>query len=335
MEVIGFLFDIKLSAGGRILRRQLVKRRVKQVLYDILIVGGGPAGLTAGIYGARGGRKVALIERAVPGGQAFLTNEIENYPGFPKGISGPELMQAFQEQAERFGVEIITGNIQRVQLDGEEKLLIGEDGSQYRGRSVIIASGAQPKKLGVPGEEEFRGRGVSYCATCDGAFFRNKKVAVVGGGDAAVEEAIFLTRFARQVVIIHRRNRLRAVDILQKRAMANEKIDFRWDTVVKEISGQDKLASLKLKNVKTGEEFEEAFDGLFVFIGTVPNTEFLQGALALDEEGWIITNSYLGTSQKGVFAAGDVRNTLFRQVATAVGDGAIAAASAEHYLAGL
>jgi len=305
------------------------------VFYDLLILGGGPAGLTAGIYGARGGRKVALIERAVPGGQAFLTNEIENYPGFPKGVSGPELMQAFQEQAERFGVKIIMADIQEVELEGDEKTLIGEDGNRYRASSVIIATGAQPKKLEVPGEEDFRGRGVSYCATCDGAFFRNKKVAVVGGGDSAVEEAIFLTRFASQVVIIHRRDRLRAVDILQKRAMANEKIDFRWDTVVTEITGEAKLTSLKLKNVKTGQEFEEAFDGLFIFVGTVPNTGFLKGTLALDKEGWIITNSSLGTSLKGVFAAGDVRNTLFRQVATAVGDGATAAASAEHYLAGM
>ncbi len=305
------------------------------MFYDLLILGGGPAGLTAGIYGARGGRKVALIERAVPGGQAFLTNEIENYPGFPKGVSGPELMQAFQEQAERFGVKIIMADIQEVELEGHEKALIGEDGNRYRASSVIIATGAQPKKLEVPGEEDFRGRGVSYCATCDGAFFRNKKVAVVGGGDSAVEEAIFLTRFASQVVIIHRRDRLRAVDILQKRAMANEKIDFRWDTVVTEITGEAKLTSLKLKNVKTGQEFEEAFDGLFIFVGTVPNTGFLKGTLALDKEGWIITNSSLGTSLKGVFAAGDVRNTLFRQVATAVGDGATAAASAEHYLAGM
>ncbi|HHX51278.1 MAG TPA: thioredoxin-disulfide reductase [Clostridia bacterium] len=305
------------------------------MFYDLLILGGGPAGLTAGIYGARGGRKVALIERAVPGGQAFLTNEIENYPGFPKGVSGPELMQAFQEQAERFGVKIIMADIQEVELEGDEKTLIGEDGNRYRASSVIIATGAQPKKLEVPGEEDFRGRGVSYCATCDGAFFRNKKVAVVGGGDSAVEEAIFLTRFASQVVIIHRRDRLRAVDILQKRAMANEKIDFRWDTVVTEITGEAKLTSLKLKNVKTGQEFEEAFDGLFIFVGTVPNTGFLKGTLALDKEGWIITNSSLGTSLKGVFAAGDVRNTLFRQVATAVGDGATAAASAEHYLAGM
>lgn len=303
------------------------------MVYDQLIVGGGPAGLTAGLYTARGGRKVALIEKAMPGGQAFLTNEIENYPGFPEGIGGPELMMAFQQQATRFGLEIINGEIVSVDLGGDVKTLTAADGKQYQAKTVIIATGAQSRKLGVPGEEEFRGRGVSYCATCDGAFFRDKKVAVVGGGDAAVEEAIFLTRFASQVVIIHRRDELRAINVLQERAKSNEKIQFRLDTVVEAILGNQKVEKLRLKNVVTGEVAEEDFDGVFIFVGTQPNTQFVEGVLKLDERGGIMTNETMGTSIKGVFAAGDVRSTPFRQIATAVGDGALAAYSAEQYLA--
>lgn len=305
------------------------------MVYDVLVIGGGPAGLTAGLYAARAGRKVALIEKAMPGGQAFLTNEIENYPGFPEGIGGPELMMAFQQQATRFGLEIINGEIVSVDLAGETKKLVAADGQEYLAKAVIIATGAQPKNLGVPGEEEFRGRGVSYCATCDGAFFRGKKVAVVGGGDSAVEEALFLTRFASRVVIIHRRDQLRAINVLQERARSNEKIEFRLNHVVEAILGDQKVERLRLKNVVTGEVVEEEFDGVFVFVGTQPNTKFLEGVLALDEQGRIITNETMGTSLKGVFAAGDVRNTPLRQVATAVGDGAIAAYSAEHYLANI
>ncbi|HHY59744.1 MAG TPA: thioredoxin-disulfide reductase [Clostridia bacterium] len=305
------------------------------MVYDVLVIGGGPAGLTAGLYAARAGRKVALIEKAMPGGQAFLTNEIENYPGFPEGIGGPELMMAFQQQATRFGLEIINGEIVSVDLAGETKKLVAADGQEYLAKAVIIATGAQPKNLGVPGEEEFRGRGVSYCATCDGAFFRGKKVAVVGGGDSAVEEALFLTRFASRVVIIHRRDQLRAINVLQERARSNEKIEFRLNHVVEAILGDQKVERLRLKNVVTGEVVEEEFDGVFVFVGTQPNTKFLEGVLALDEQGRIITNETMGTSLKGVFAAGDVRNTPLRQVATAVGDGAIAAYSAEHYLANM
>lgn len=305
------------------------------MVYDVLVIGGGPAGLTAGLYAARAGRKVALIEKAMPGGQAFLTNEIENYPGFPEGIGGPELMMAFQQQATRFGLEIINGEIVSVDLAGETKKLVAADGQEYLAKAVIIATGAQPKNLGVPGEEEFRGRGVSYCATCDGAFFRGKKVAVVGGGDSAVEEALFLTRFASRVVIIHRRDQLRAINVLQERARSNEKIEFRLNHVVEAILGDQKVERLRLKNVVTSEVVEEEFDGVFVFVGTQPNTKFLEGVLALDEQGRIITNETMGTSLKGVFAAGDVRNTPLRQVATAVGDGAIAAYSAEHYLANM
>lgn len=303
--------------------------------YDVLILGGGPAGLTAGMYAARGGRKTALLERAMPGGQAFLTNEIENYPGFPQGIGGPELMMAFQEQAVRFGLEIINEDITAVDLAGETKILRTAGGAEYKGKALIITTGAEPRKLGVPGEEEFLGRGVSYCATCDGAFFREKKVAVVGGGDSAVEEADFLTRFAREVVIIHRRDELRAINILQERAKSNEKIRFKLNTVVEAIQGSNKVETLKLRNVATGELEEETFDGVFIFVGTTPNTQLLEDVLTLDEQGCIVADNTMATSIKGVFAAGDVRNTTFRQVATAVGDGTMAAGSVEQYLANL
>ena len=303
------------------------------MLYDLLIFGGGPAGLTAGMYAARGGRKVALIEKAVPGGQAFLTNEIENYPGFPEGIGGPELMMAFQEQATRFGLEIINGEIDEVDVAGAIKVLKDVEGNEYRSKAMIIATGSEPQKLGVPGEEEYRGRGVSYCATCDGAFFRDKKVAVVGGGDSAVEEALYLTRFAQEVVIIHRRDQLRATKILQTRAKNNSKIDFRWSTTVAEIEGNNKVSNLKLKDVVRGEIRSEEFDGVFIFVGTVPNTKMLEGKIELNKGGYIVVDAEMKTSLTGVYAAGDVRNTPFRQVATAVGDGAMAAGSVEHYLA--
>lgn len=305
------------------------------MVYDLLIFGGGPAGLTAGMYGARGGRKVAMIEKAVPGGQAFLTNEIENYPGFPEGIGGPELMMAFQEQATKFGLEIIYAEIETVKLDEKIKILRDTEGNEYKAHAILISTGSEPQKLGAPGEEEFRGRGVSYCATCDGAFFRDKKIAVIGGGDSAVEEAIFLTRFAKEVVIIHRRDQLRATNIVQTRAKNNPKIDFRWNTVVDEILGNKNVESLKLRDVITGEIRNEEFDGVFVFVGTKPNTKMLEGQLDLNEAGYIVVDAEMKTSLEGVYAAGDVRNTPFRQVATAVGDGAMAAGSIEHYLANL
>ncbi|MFA5536773.1 MAG: thioredoxin-disulfide reductase, partial [Bacillota bacterium] len=271
--------------------------------------------------------------KAVPGGQAFLTNEIENYPGFPEGIGGPELMMAFQEQATRFGLEIINGEIDEVDVAGAIKVLKDVEGNEYRSKAMIIATGSEPQKLGVPGEEEYRGRGVSYCATCDGAFFRDKKVAVVGGGDSAVEEALYLTRFAQEVVIIHRRDQLRATKILQTRAKNNSKIDFRWSTTVAEIEGNNKVSNLKLKDVVRGEIRSEEFDGVFIFVGTVPNTKMLEGKIELNEGGYIVVDAEMKTSLTGVYAAGDVRNTPFRQVATAVGDGAMAAGSVEHYLA--
>ncbi|CEP68005.1 Thioredoxin reductase [Moorella glycerini] len=302
--------------------------------HDLLIIGGGPAGLTAALYGARGGLDTVVLEMGAPGGQAGQTDRIENYPGFPEGINGMELAMKFAEQAQRFGARIEMTTVQRVELNGEIKKAFTGSG-EFTARAVIIASGAHPRPLGVPGEEEFRGRGVSYCATCDGAFFRDKKVAVVGGGDSAVEEALFLTRFASQVTIIHRRDALRATKVLQERARDNPKISFHWNTVVTRIMGREKVSSLELKDVKSGATREEAFDGVFIFIGLEPNTGFLKGALTLDSQGYIVTRENLATSIPGVFAAGDVRAKDFRQVSTAVGDGAVAAMAAERYLAGL
>ncbi|BCV23104.1 thioredoxin-disulfide reductase [Moorella sp. Hama-1] len=304
------------------------------MVYDLMIIGGGPAGLTAALYGARGGLNTILLEMGAPGGQAGQTDRIENYPGFPEGISGIDLAMKFAEQAQHFGARVEMTTVRQVDFSGKEKKAITSNG-EYAARAAIIASGAHPRPLGVPGEAEFRGRGVSYCATCDGAFFRDKKVAVVGGGDSAVEEAMFLTRFASQVTIIHRRDALRATRVIQDRARDNPKISFEWNTVVTAVRGKDKVTSLALKDVKSGATREEPFDGVFIFIGLEPNTGFLGNALTLDQGGYIVTREDLATSVPGVFAAGDVRAKNFRQVSTAVGDGAVAAMAAERYLAGL
>ncbi|OIQ54106.1 thioredoxin-disulfide reductase [Neomoorella thermoacetica] len=304
------------------------------MVYDLMIIGGGPAGLTAALYGARGGLNTILLEMGAPGGQAGQTDRIENYPGFPDGITGIDLAMKFAEQAQRFGARLEMTTVREVDFSRANKKVITSNG-EYEARAVIIASGAHPRPLGVPGEAELRGRGVSYCATCDGAFFRDKKVAVVGGGDSAVEEALFLTRFASQVTIIHRRDALRATRVIQDRARDNPKISFQWNTVVNAIQGKDKVSSLQLKDVRTGALREEPFDGVFIFIGLEPNTDFLGGALTLDPDGYIVTREDLATSIPGVFAAGDVRAKNFRQVSTAVGDGAVAAMAAERYLANL
>lgn len=303
-------------------------------MYDVIIIGGGPAGLTAGLYSARNGLATLLLEGGPPGGQAALTETIENYPGFPGGIGGPELMSLFARQALDFGLEMRSEMVTDVDLEGVEKTVTTASNT-YRCRAVIVASGAKSRPLGVPGEKEFTGRGVSYCATCDGAFFRNKRVAVVGGGDAAVEEALFLTKFARQVIIIHRRDELRATRVLQERARANDRIEFVWKAVVEAIEGDRAVERVVLRRVDTGERFVEPVDGVFVFIGTEPNTGFLRGKLPLTPEGYIETSADMSTSIPGVFAAGDVRAKELRQVATAVGDGAQAAMSAEKYLAAL
>jgi thioredoxin reductase (NADPH) len=301
-------------------------------MYDVIIVGAGPAGLTAGIYAARGGLKVAIVELAMPGGQAASTENIENYPGFPKGINGYELMNSFHQQALAFGVEFIFEEVQKLQLRETIKK-IQTDGQVLEAQAVIVAAGSKPRLLGVPGEEAFKGRGVSYCATCDGAFFRGKKVVVVGGGDAAIEEGVYLTKFAEQVTIIHRREGFRASQIAIKRAKDNPKIRFELNAVVEEILGLDRVEGVRIHEVLSGVTREIPADGVFIYVGTDPNAQFIPEEIETDDRGYILTNHLLQTNIQGVYAAGDIRNTPLRQVATAVGDGALAAVEVEKYLA--
>jgi thioredoxin reductase (NADPH) len=300
-------------------------------MYDVVIIGGGPAGLTAGIYAARAKLKTLLIERGMTGGLAATTELIENYPGFSEGIGGPELMSRMEAQARRFGLEILNSNVETLQKENLSFIIKTED-TELLTRTVIIATGAQPQRLNVKGEETFHGRGVSYCATCDGAFFKDKHVAVVGGGDAAVEEAMFLTRFAQKVFIIHRRGELRATKIVQERARQNPRLEFIWHSIVEEITGNETVNGVRIKDVRTGQARELAVDGVFIYIGYIPNSSLVKELVKLDEQGYIITDTNMQTSCPGIFAAGDVRQKSLRQVVTAVADGAIAAVSAEKYL---
>ncbi|HDN64777.1 MAG TPA: thioredoxin-disulfide reductase [Methanosarcinales archaeon] len=297
-------------------------------IYDVVIVGAGPAGITAGIYAKRARLSTIVIEKLGVGGQIVLSDSVENYPGFPE-ISGYELMQKFEEQARSFDLEVEDGEVITIQDEGEYKL-VKADGRDYKTRSVIIASGAKPSRLGVKGEEDFIGRGVSFCATCDGFFFRDKDIIVVGGGDSAITEALFLSKIVNKVYVAHRRSELRATKILQERAFSNPKIEFVWNSVVEEIIGKDTVEGVVLRDVVTEERARLAVSGVFMYVGLVPNTEFIDAGK--DDAGFILTDEQLATSIPGVFAAGDCRATQLRQVATAVGDGALAAMSAERYL---
>jgi thioredoxin reductase (NADPH) len=301
--------------------------------FDLVIIGGGPAGLTAAIYGSRSGLRTAVIERGLMGGQIFNTSRVENYPGFPEGILGPEISMRFDEQARRFGTEVVLTEVASVDLAGSVKRIETGEGT-FTAKTVVIATGANPRKLGVPGEDRLIGSGVSYCATCDGAFYRGKKVAVVGGGDSAIDEALFLTKFADEVTVIHRRSGLRAIKYLQDKAFANPKIKFIWNSTVIEVLGQDKVKALTLKTTEGDRSEERAVtaDGVFIYVGTHPNTDFLSGAVPLDEEGYIPAGENTETPVPGVFAAGDVRRKPLRQVATAVADGAVAAYMAQRYI---
>ena len=299
--------------------------------YDIIIIGSGAAGLTAGIYTSRSRLKTLLIEKSLPGGLTATTDWVENYPGFPEGVNGMDLMNRIEKQAKIFGVEFINEEAMNLKLHGE-KIEVQTDKIKYNTYALIVASGSSYKKLDIPGEEEFLGRGVSYCATCDGPLFRDRDVVVVGGGDQAVEEGLFLTKFCQKVTLIHRRNRFRAAQILQERAKANPKVEFFMDSVVTGIFGKDKVEGIKVKNVKTGNEIKVTKDGIFIFIGTEPNTKFLQGLINMDEAGYIITDDNMKTSVNGVFACGDVRKKLLRQIITACGEGATAAVAARHYV---
>ncbi len=299
--------------------------------YDVVIIGGGPAGLTAGIYAGRGGLQTVIIEKGLPGGQIAQTEEVENYPGFPEGVSGPELANRMAEQARKFGAEVVMDEVQALEKT-EGAFLIKAFERNYKAKSVIIATGANPRKLEVPGEDRFYGRGVSTCATCDGFFYRDKEVVVVGGGDAAVEEGIFLTKFASKVTIIHRRDELRANKVAQERAFQNPKIEFLWSHVVTEVLGEDHVTGVRVKNLKTNEEYVFPTDGVFVFVGSVPNTEFLQGVVELRPDGYVAVTDEILTSVPGVFAAGDVADPIYKQLATSVGAGTRAAMTAEKWL---
>ena len=299
--------------------------------YDIVIVGGGPGGLTAGLYGARANRKTILIEKYMPGGQIANTEDVEDYPGF-EHISGAELAMKMSDHAKSFGLEVVSDEVLEIYADGDYRKVSCASGDVYSGRAIIISTGGSPNHLNVPGEEEFSGRGVSYCAICDGAFFKDQVIAVAGGGDAAVEEAIFLTKFGSKVILIHRRDELRAQKIIQERAFKNKKIEFIWDTVIESINGDDKVNSLTLKNVKHGDKFNLDAGALFVFVGFVPNSNISREPLKKDKDGYIITDSKMETSIQGVYACGDVRSQLVRQITNAVGDGTTAAVAAEKYM---
>ena len=299
--------------------------------YDVAIVGCGPAGLSAAIYAARGGLKTVIFEKALVGGQITVTAEVENYPGFEESVSGFDIVEKMQKQAEKFDAEIKIEEVKAIGLEGLCKI-VETNKATYRVKSVIIATGAHPRKLAVPGEEKYTGRGVSYCATCDGALYRDKIVAVIGGGDSAVEEAIFLTKFASKVYIIHRRDQLRAVKILQERVFANKKIEIIWDSVVQEIQGGNFVEKLLLFNKKTKKTSELTLDGVFIFVGIIPSSELVESKVDFDDQNFIKTDETMHTEIPGVYAAGDVTHKVLRQIITAGSDGATAAFSAEKWI---
>jgi len=299
--------------------------------YDIVIIGAGPAGLAAGLYAARARRKTLLIEKNITGGQIALTAAIENYPGIVD-INGFDLGQAMQQQAETYGMETAYAAVEAIEPQEDKRHLIRTNEGDYLAKALIITSGADYNRLSVPGEERLTGRGVSYCATCDAAFFKDMEVAVVGGGDAAMDEGLFVARYASKVYVIHRRDQLRASAVLQERAFANPKLSFIWNTVVEEIRGEEAVESLRLRNVATGEESDLTVAAVFIFIGQTPNTSFLDGLVEMDGGKHVIVNAWMETSRPGVFAAGDVRNDSARQVISAAGDGATAAIRADHYI---
>jgi len=298
--------------------------------YDVVIIGGGPAGLAAGLYAARGRHRTVLLEKGVIGGQISLTELVENYPGVPN-VNGFDLAQTMLQQAESQGMEAEYVEVAGIDRVGQ-KWRVRTNGGDFMAKAVIIASGAEYNRLGVPGEERLTGRGVSYCATCDAAFFKDMEVAVVGGGDAAMDEGLFTSRFASRVHVIHRRSELRASRVLQERAFANAKMEFHWNTVVEEILGDDQVSAVRLRNVLTGEVSEMPISAVFVFIGQHPNTSFLDELVTMDPGRHVIVDEWMRTSAQGIFAAGDVRQNSARQVASSVGDGVTAAIAADHYI---
>lgn len=310
-----------------------MEKELQEHIYDLVVIGSGPGGMTAALYGSRSNLSTLIIERGAPGGQLINTAEVENYAGF-KSIKGPELASNMYEGATQFGAEYTFGDVREI-IDGKEYKQIVTSNKIFKTRTVVIATGAEHKKLGIPGENELNGRGVSYCAVCDGAFFRDRPLVVVGGGDSAVEEGTYLTQFASDVTIVHRRDELRAQSILQDRAFNNDKVNFVWDSVVEEIEGENNVQNLQIRNVKTGEVSDLGAEGVFIYIGLLPNTDAFLDLGITDQEGWIETDENMQTSVPGIFAVGDVRQTVLRQVATAVGDGSIAGDAAYKYVESL
>jgi thioredoxin reductase (NADPH) len=303
----------------------------EEKIYDVIIAGAGPAGMTAAVYTSRANLSTLMIERGMPGGQMANTEDVENYPGF-ESILGPELSTKMFEHAKKFGAEYAYGDIKEIIDNGDVKTVVAGS-KQYKAYSVIISAGSEYKKVGVPGEKELSGRGVSYCAVCDGAFFKQKELYVIGGGDSAVEEGVYLTRFASKVTIVHRRDELRAQKILQDRAFANEKIDFIWNHTIKSINDKDgKVGSVTLVSTQNGEEQELPADGVFIYIGMIPLSKPFSNLGITNENGYIETNELMETKVPGIFAAGDIREKTLRQIVTATGDGSIAAQSAQHYI---
>ncbi len=301
--------------------------------YDVVIIGGGPAGLTAGIYAGRGQLKTVILEKGLPGGQIAQTQEVENYPGFDEPINGADLSQRMVKQAERFGAQIVMEEVTGL-AKGPKGFVVNGYDADYHAKAVVLATGANPKRLNVPGEDEFYGRGVSTCATCDGFFYRGKEVVVVGGGDAAVEEGFFLTKFASKVTIIHRRDELRANKEAQKRAFANPKMNFIWNTTVEEVLGDNgQVVGVRTKNILTGEEAVLKTDGVFIYVGHIPNTGFLNGLLELNTTGYVNVRDEIYSNIEGIFVAGDVADEVYRQLGTSVGAGTKAAMAAERWLA--
>lgn len=300
-------------------------------MYDVIIVGGGPAGFTAALYTARAKLSTLLIEKAFFGGQMATTSDMENYPGFEEPISGPGLAQKMANQAQKFGAEVIQDEVTEVTLDQITKT-VKTNKNVYQSKTVIISTGASPKELGLPNEWKLRGGGVSYCATCDGAFFKNSDVAIVGGGDTAAEDALYLSRFCRKIYLVHRGENMRATKLLQELILKDSKIETRWNTIVEEIKGDTEVSGIKIKNTKTNNVSEIEVSGLFIAIGNTPNTDILKGKLELNEKGYIVTDDNMQTNMFGVYAAGDVREKLLRQVITAASDGAVAAYVAEKYI---
>ncbi len=306
-----------------------------ETTYDIAVIGAGPAGMAAAIYTSRANLKTIIFEKGMPGGQIALTSSVENYPGFPEEISGADLAMKFQRQAQQFGAEFSTDEIISINkpIDRPDNLFeLKSTHGKYTGKTVIIASGSKPTALGIPGEKKFMGKGVSTCSTCDGALFKDKKVFVIGGGDTAIDESLFLTKFVSSLIVVHRRDKLKASPYLSEKAFKNKKISFIWNTIPVEIKGTEKIEKFVLKNKKTGELSEHAADGIFVFIGHKPNTVFLKDILKLDDTGHIIVDKDMKTRMEGIFAAGDVRSGSMKQISTSAGDGVCAALSAQKYL---